>query len=78
MVKKCLRANMAMVVHCTHRTDYSTSVAIVCLAGAAAWEGGSTNEGEPKGADCHSLGTQVGYGFRDLPSAQLCFASATE
>ncbi len=62
MVKKCLRANMARMVHYTHRTDYSTSVAIARLAGAAALRGGgSTNESEPKGADCHSLGMQVGY-----------------
>ena len=62
MVKKCLRGEMSMLVLYAHGTDYSNSVAIVRLADVSPWRGGgSTDEGERKGTDCHFLGMQVGH-----------------
>jgi len=44
-----------MLVLNTHQTDYSTSVAVVCLAGVAAWGRESAIAGERKGANGHFL-----------------------
>ena len=61
MVKACLRGKMAMLRLYAHGTDYSISVAIVRLADVAAFGGGeNANEGERKGAVCHSLGVRAG------------------
>jgi len=52
---------MAMLGLYAHGTDYSISVAMVRSADVGSLVGGgSTNEGERKGSDCHSLGMQVG------------------
>jgi hypothetical protein len=71
MVKKYLRGKTPMLVLYAHGTDYRNSVAIVRLADVAALGGrGSTNEGERKGADYHSLGMQFGHSPQ-LPMPKL-------